>query len=149
MSRIRTSLERGKQVMSSMKRSLAGIAVIVVLVASAMSAKQPTAPRRDTLPDGPQVFDASTRGPSGRPIPGPKFRIVPTKGLSYPYGLAFLPNGDILVTERAGRLRLLHGGLLDPEPIAGIPEVLDRNLKGLNDIGLHPRFAENHWIYFT
>jgi glucose/arabinose dehydrogenase len=135
--------------MTPTKSSLAGIAAIAVLLVSATSAQQPPAPPRDTLPDGPQVFDSSSRGPSGRPIAGPKFRIVPTKGLSYPYGLAFLPSGDMLITERAGRLRLVHDGALDPEPITGVPAVLDRNLKGLNDVGLHPRFVENHWIYFT
>jgi glucose/arabinose dehydrogenase len=135
--------------MISTTRSLAAIAAIAVLIVSAAGAQQVPAPPRDTLPDGPQVFDSSTRGPSGRPIAGPKIRVVPTKGLSFPYALTFLPTGDMLITERAGRLRLMHAGVLDPQPIAGIPEVLDKNLKGLNDIGLHPRFAENHLIYFT
>src|SRR5207253_77403 len=74
---------------------------------------------------------------------------VPLKGLSFPYALAFLPNGDMLITERAGRLRIVHNGVLDPEPIAGIPPVLNRNQRGLNDIALHPNFAENRWVYFT
>jgi glucose/arabinose dehydrogenase len=112
-------------------------------------AQQAAPPARDTLPDGPLVFDGSARGPSGSPIPGPKFRVVATKGLSRPYALAFLPDGAILITERAGRLRIVRNGVLDPQPIAGIPEVLDRSLKGLNDIALHPRFAENRWVYFT
>jgi glucose/arabinose dehydrogenase len=76
-------------------------------------------------------------------------RIAVTKGLSHPWAMVFLPDGGILVTERAGRLRLVKDGMLDPEPISGIPPVLDRNLKGLNDIVLHPRFSENHWVYFT
>jgi glucose/arabinose dehydrogenase len=75
--------------------------------------------------------------------------VVVTKGLNRPYGLAFLPNGDMLITERAGRLRIVRKGVVDPNPVAGMPEVLDRSLKGLNDIALHPRFAENRWIYFT
>jgi glucose/arabinose dehydrogenase len=119
----------------------------VALFISVTRAQQ--APPRDTLPDGPQIFDSSTRGPSGAQIAGPKFRVVPMKGLAYPYALAFLPDGDILITERAGRLRLVHQGVLDPQPIAGIPPVLDQNLRGFNDVALHPRFAENHWIYFT
>jgi glucose/arabinose dehydrogenase len=133
----------------SIKHSLVAIMSLAMLVGSALDAQQTPAPPRDTLPDGPQVFDASTRGPSGSPIAGPKFRVVPMKGLSYPYALAFLPDGDMLITERAGSLRLVHHGALDPQPIAGIPEVLNRNLKGLNDIALHPRFAENRWIYFS
>jgi len=128
-------------------RALA-IATSCSIVMTALQAQQ-TVPPVDTLPDGPQVFDAATRGPNGRRIAGPKFRVVPTKGLSFPYALAFLPDGNMLITERAGRLRIVRGGMLDPKPIAGMPPVLDLNLKGLNDIALHPRFAENHWIYFT
>jgi glucose/arabinose dehydrogenase len=119
------------------------------LAGSSIRAGQTPAPPPDSLPDGPLLFDSSTRGPSGSPIPGPKFRLVPTRGLNRPYALAFLPDGSMLVTERAGRLRIVRGGVLDPEPISGMPEVLDRSLKGLNDIALHPRFAENRWIYFT
>src|SRR5947209_6677851 len=102
--------------MTSTTRSLVAIAATVVLVGSASKAQQAPAPARDTLPDGPQVFDSSTRGPSGRPIAGPKIRVVPTKGLSFPYALTFLPSGDMLITERAGRLRLMHAGVLDPQP---------------------------------
>jgi glucose/arabinose dehydrogenase len=101
------------------------------------------------LPDGPLVFDSSVRGPSGRLVRGPKFRVVITKGLSRPFAMTFLPNGDMLITERAGRLRIVRKGVLDPQPIAGIPQVLDRSLRGLNDIALHPRFAENRLVYFT
>jgi glucose/arabinose dehydrogenase len=111
--------------------------------------QQAPAPVRDTLPDGPRVFDSSRRGPSGSPIAGPRFRVVPLKGLSYPYALTFLPNGDMLITERAGRLRIVRKGVLDPEPVAGIPAVLNRNLRGLNDVALHPNFAHNGLVYFT
>ena len=128
-------------------------AVMATAATVVISAQQPSAPPpappRDILPDGPQIFDSSTRGPSGRPIAGIKFRVVPMKGLSYPYALAFLPDGDILITERAGRLRIVRNGVLDPQPISGMPAVLDRSLRGLNDVALHPRFDENRWIYFT
>jgi len=73
----------------------------------------------------------------------------PCAALKYPYALAFLPDGGILITERAGRLRIVRDGKLDPRPIAGMPEVLDNRQRGMNDIALHPRFAENHWIYLT
>jgi glucose/arabinose dehydrogenase len=55
----------------------------------------------------------------------------------------------MLITERAGRLRIVRKGVLDPKPIAGMPPVLDQNLRGLNDLALHPKFAENRLIYFT
>ncbi len=138
-------IERIRGPLVTVTLALAGLS----LGPAAIRAQRPALPVQDTLPDGPLVFDSSTRGPSGSPLPGPKFRVVPTRGLSHPYALAFLPDGGILITERGGRLRLVRNGVLDPEPIAGIPPVLDRNLRGLNDVGLHPRFAENRWIYFT
>jgi glucose/arabinose dehydrogenase len=125
------------------------LASTIITFGATLSAQQTPAPPRDTMPDGPLIFDSSSRGPSGSPIAGPKFRVVPIKGLSRPYALAFLPDGNILITERSGRLRIVRDGVLDPQPIAGMPEVLDRSLKALNDIALHPRFAENRWVYFT
>jgi aldose sugar dehydrogenase len=74
---------------------------------------------------------------------------VVTKGLDHPWGMAFLPNGDMLITERPGRLRLLHNGVLDPTPLGLLPEIRARSLGGLLDIALHPKFAENHLIYFA
>jgi glucose/arabinose dehydrogenase len=97
----------------------------------------------------PLIFDSATRGPDGVPIPGPKFRVVAIPGFNSPYALAFLPDGNMLVTERGGKLRLVRDGALDPEPIAGIPEVLNTRQRGMNDLALHPHFSENHWIYFT
>src|SRR5438093_10246568 len=118
------------------------VAVTLILRAAVTRAQQspnPGDPPRDSLPNAPQVFGSGTQ----------KFRVVATKGLSRAFALAFLPNGDTLITERAGRLRLVRGGVLDPRPIAGIPEVLDVRLKGFQDVALHPRFAENPLVYFT
>jgi len=71
-------------------------------------------------------------------------------GLANPWSMAWLPNGDILITERPGRLRLLHkDGTLDPTPISGVPMVRAQRLSGLMDVVLHPRFAENHLVYLT
>jgi len=116
---------------------------------SAAPAPQPEVTVEPPLLDRPLILDSSTRGSGGNKIAGPKFRVVPLQGLRYPYALAFLPDGGIMVTERAGRLRIVRDGKLDPQPIAGIPEVLDTRQRGMNDLALHPRFAENHWIYFT
>jgi glucose/arabinose dehydrogenase len=63
--------------------------------------------------------------------------------------LAFLPDGSMLVTERVGRLRIIRNGVLDPQPIAGVPVVRAAGLSGLMDIALHPRFAENGFVYLT
>ena len=129
--------------------SVAVIALTTIGLRPALDAQRASVAATNTLPDGPLVFDSSSRGPSGRSIAGPKFRVVPLKGLTRPFALAFLPNGDILITERAGRLRIVRQGVLDPLPISGMPQVLDRSLRGLNDIALHPHFTENRWVYFT
>jgi glucose/arabinose dehydrogenase len=63
--------------------------------------------------------------------------------------MAFLPDGGILVTEREGRLRIVRDGVLDPQPISGVPAVSDKRLAGLMDIALHPQFATNRLVYLT
>jgi glucose/arabinose dehydrogenase len=75
--------------------------------------------------------------------------VVVTKGLDHPWGLAFLPDGSMLVTERPGRLRVFRNGMLDPTPITGVPQVRAATLGGLLDIALHPRFAENRLLYLV
>ena len=72
-----------------------------------------------------------------------------TEGLERPWGMAWLPDGSILITERPGRLRIVRNGELDLQPISGVPEVFAVNHGGLLDISLHPNFAENRLIYFT
>lgn len=69
--------------------------------------------------------------------------------LEHPWGLAWLPDGTMLITERPGRLRILRDGVLDPTPVAGLPEMLVLGQGGLLDIAVHPRFEENSLIYFT
>jgi glucose/arabinose dehydrogenase len=93
------------------------------------------------LGDGPWVFDTAEQH---------KIRVsVVTKALSRPWSLAFLPDGGILVTERSGRLRIIRNGVLDPTPIAGVPQVRAQRFGGLMDLALHPKFAENRLVYFT
>ena len=70
-------------------------------------------------------------------------------GLRHPWAAAFLPDGSVLITERPGTLRLIRNGALDPEPVAGTPEVHARGQGGLLDIAAHPRFEENRWIYLS
>ncbi|WP_295500841.1 PQQ-dependent sugar dehydrogenase [Limnohabitans sp. Rim8] len=71
-------------------------------------------------------------------------------GLENPWSVAFLPDGRMLVTERAGRLRLVGSDFrLDPKPIEGLPESLERGQGGLLDVVLHPQYAQNGWIYWA
>ena len=71
------------------------------------------------------------------------------EGVTTPWGLDFLPDGRILVTEKAGRLRIIEKGQLLPEPVTGIPAVLDKGQGGLLDVGVHPDYAKNGWIYLS
>ena len=76
--------------------------------------------------------------------------VVVTKGLSRPWGMAFLPDGGILVTERdRGQLRMVRDGVLDPEPVDGVPAVFTGGLAGLMDVALHPAFDENRLVYLS
>jgi len=72
-----------------------------------------------------------------------------TKGLEHPWGMAFLPNGDMLVTERSGRLRLIQDGKLEQKAIAGLPSIQANGQGGLLDVILHPDYLKNGWIYFS
>ncbi len=79
------------------------------------------------------------------------FRVVAlTQGLEYPWGLAFLPDGRMLVTERPGRLRIVGAdGRLDPQPVTGLPPIAAVGQGGLLDVALHPDHAQNGWIYLS
>jgi len=78
------------------------------------------------------------------------YRVVPVaSGLQNPWGIAFLPGGDILITERAGRLRIVREGRLLPGTVPGVPEVLAQGQGGLMDVQPHPDFATNRLIYIT
>ena len=74
---------------------------------------------------------------------------VVASGLSHPWAIAFMPDGDLLVTERPGRLRVIRDGVLDPQAISGVPEVRSEGNGGLQDVALHPDFAENRLVYLT
>ncbi len=79
------------------------------------------------------------------------FEVVTlTTGLVHPWGLAFLPDGSMLVTERPGRLRRISPtGALDPTPVAGVPTVVAQGQGGLLDVRVDPDFDQNRWIYLT
>lgn len=81
---------------------------------------------------------------------GHRFRLVTiADGLEHPWGIAFLPNRDVLVTERAGRLRVVRNGALQPAPIVGVPAPRVGGQGGLLDVVLHPNFATNQFVYLS
>jgi aldose sugar dehydrogenase len=106
----------------------------------ALNAPPPIVWPSPPLADGPIVLDTGIQH---------QIRLVVTKGFVQPWSMAFLPDGGILVTERPGRLRLVRNGVLDPNPIAGVPQVKAQGIGGLMDLALHPQFSQNKLIYFT
>lgn len=76
---------------------------------------------------------------------------VIAENLDTPWGVAFLPNGDMLVTERAGKVRLVSGGKLEEEPVANLSRVKEIGEGGLLGIALHPDFVKNQkvFLYYT
>lgn len=72
------------------------------------------------------------------------------EGLEHPWSLAFLPDGRLLVTERVGRLRIVEAdGSLDPQPVAGLPEIFVAAQAGLMEVALDPDYAANRWLYLS
>ena len=135
-------------------------ALLSLLLFTLAGTAQQKVPFRNNIPVAPT-------GLADRPLPrspiefdtaeGQRIRVVVvTKGLTYPWSLAFLPDGGILVAERTGKLRIVRNGVLDPQPIAGVPASRYAGksgepgaVHGLMDLALHPGFAENHLVYFT
>ncbi len=142
--------------MSSTRRRISRVLVGAVLTAAALAsatfAQQPppigVAPV--TLTAGPYTFDTAEQH---------KIRVeVVVRGLAHPFSLAFLPDGDALVTERGGRLRVVRNATgaqagrpaaIDPTAVAGVPETPSFRTGGLQEVALHPQYAANRFVYFT
>ena len=113
--------------------------LLFIAISNAQQGRRGVGP--DTLPDEPQVLGFGDQ----------RFRVTPIKGFFRPSAVDFLPNGDILVAERNGTLRVIRDGAADPQPIAGMPTVHTGygGRFGLWDVAVHPRFEENQLVYFT
>jgi len=123
--------------MPKFQHAVAAAALAIVLASAARAQDPGPSP---ALPGFPQIYETADL----------KIRVVElADGLSNPWSMAWLPNGDILITERAGRLRLFHSGKVDPEPIAGVPKVKITVLGGLLEVLPHPKFAQNGLVYFS
>ena len=135
-------------------RNLRSLFVGAAVCAAGAAGAQPT----NASTDGPWTFDTHTPGPcsaTGAPhggcLPGELVRIRVTTvvtGLVRPWHLTFLPNGDALVTELPGALRIVRGGKLDPQSVAGWPDPAI-SARSLNSVVLHPKFAENGLVYLS
>ena len=116
-----------------MKYALLGV-TLIVLLAACFTAAQPQA-------GASKVFQTKDY----------QIRVTTvTEGLSYPYSFTFLPDGTMLIAQLNGQLRVVRNGKLAPEVISGVPKVhYVPGRGGLMDLALHPKFAQNHWVYFT
>jgi glucose/arabinose dehydrogenase len=97
----------------------------------------------------PQAQGQAPRSPTPAPVSAPVRVQTVADGLEHPWGLAFLPDGRMLVTERPGRLRIVARDGRLSEPLAGVPQVLARGQGGLLDVALDPRFAANRLVYLS
>lgn len=120
-----TTHRRLKHVVSALTGSFA----VITLTASVL------AHARDTVPIDTQHYSLALEIVAGN--------------LEHPWSIAFLPDGEMLVTERPGRLRRIVDGELLAEPVAGLPDVAASGQGGLLDLALHPAFADNQLLYFS
>jgi glucose/arabinose dehydrogenase len=139
---------------------VAALLVLGVATAGKLAAGQQKVPFANGIPVAPT-------GLANRPMPklpmvfdtaeGQRIRVVAvTQALQYPWSIAFLPDGAMLITERTARLRIVRNGVLDPQPVAGTPtgrfageSGLPGAVHGYMDVVLHPQFAQNRLIYLS
>lgn len=128
--------------------ALGAAALPILLVSAQVYAQQPppigVAPV--TVGAGPYTFDTAEQHPLKV--------VVAARGLVHPFGVAVLPNGDALVTERGKALRVVRGATgatpkLEPAPVAGLPAPATIRGAGWQDVVLHPKFAENGLVYLS
>ena len=121
-----------------------GLAVTTVITAQQGQPQIGIAPV--TLTAGPYTFDTAEQH---------KLRVVVVaRGLVHPFSLSFLPSGDALITERGARLRIVRDAIgahakLEPEAVAGVPQIPSFRTGGLQEVAVHPKFASNGFVYLT
>jgi glucose/arabinose dehydrogenase len=120
-----------------------GAAMVALCPAAAVAQPRAAAPtaRKFPLPTEPRVYETLDA----------KIRVsVVAHGMARPWSLLPLPDGDFLVSLRAtGQVLAIRKGVLDPKPLTGLPAMHLTRTTGMLDMAMHPRFAENKWIYFT
>ena len=130
----------------------AAAAVLGIAALTAAAQQQQRAPAGQGAPLRPNGIEVPSLGAGPftyKTAEGEIRVVVHTRGLTRPWSLVWLPGGEMLVTERGGQLRIVRNGVLDPAPIAGVPEVRAQGLSGLFDVALHPQFATNKFVYLS
>src|SRR4029079_11857756 len=121
----------------------AGPLLLAILAAATPAHAQPLAPPTVRFPLSTETRVISTFQE--------KIKVtVLAHGIQRPWSLLPLPDGDFLVGVRpTGQVRAIRKGTLDPTPVAGLPPMFLSRTTGMLDMVLHPKYAENHWVYFT
>jgi glucose/arabinose dehydrogenase len=141
-----------------MKRFIGLISVATLLLA-------PGAQAQRALPMGPEGFPVAPTGLEGQPLgPGPfnyhtaeqqEIRVTVLARMPWPFGLTFLPNGDLLIAQRTGEMKRIAKGTAKPVPVPGGPQALFQGkngpaiLHGYMHVAVHPQFASNGFIYLS
>ncbi len=120
--------------MKTRTRILLGVTAIVFAAA---------VPWMTRVPSGPVIPTGSVPAATGWEA------VTVLDGLAHPWSMAWLPDGELLITEKDGFLRLARSSTLVAEPIAGLTEIRAAARTVLMDVSLHPHFTENRWLYFT
>ncbi len=137
--------------MDTLQRRGMGLLCLSLLVGTTAVAQQ-SVPFANGIPVAPElpIPPMPTKPVEYQTAEGQKIRVsVVTRGIEHPWSIAFLPDNVWLVTQTHGGLRVVRNGVLDPEPVKGVPEVKPLRRSGLLEVALHPRFAENHYVYLT
>ena len=140
------------------RKLLVVLAVVAMVIGGRAQHRQTFAPHELKGGDAPPAIEWSPPDLPRHPVQFESAEerklkvVVIARHLEQPWSVAFLPDGSMLVTERAGRLRLVRDGELQAQPVDGVPRVQPggpRGLQGLMDVALHPQFERNHWVYLT
>ena len=131
-------------------RSACAVFAATFLIAS-VSAQQ-TVPFANGIPVAPElpIPPMPAKPVEYATAEGMKIKVsVVTRGIEHPWSIAFVSNEVWLVTQTHGGLRVVRNGVLDPEPVKGVPEVKPARRSGLLEVTLHPKFADNKYVYLT
>lgn len=128
--------------------ALLGVSTLAAAPAALAQSGAPVEQGPKNVPEFEPAFEQQTRAPAVDS--GVSFNVETlADGLVHPWAVAVLPNGDHLVTERAGRLRVVRSAGDVSDPVSGLPEVLAEKQGGLLDVAIGPDFDEERWIYWS
>ncbi|MEO1590590.1 MAG: PQQ-dependent sugar dehydrogenase [Cyanobacteria bacterium J06632_22] len=121
------------------KPTVAGLLLLTLVGCGQLEAASSGSASQDTVPEAEIAVSATS-----------DYQITTiAQGLDHPWGITWLPDGTVLITERSGNLRILRNGQLVRQPVPGLPRIFARGQGGLMDVAVHPDFANSRLVYFT